>query len=226
MLIPSIDLMHGRIVQLVQGERLAIESLDLDGWIRRFSHFPLVQVIDLDAAIGRGDNTDLVHHICTRLPCQVGGGIRSVDRARMLLRDAGAQRVILGSALFDIDAVRTDRAREFADALGIDRVVAAVDSREGMITIHGWKTRTTLCTVDAVAALVPYVNAFLYTHVDTEGTMQGLTPDVVLDIARAAAPRKLIAAGGIRSTAEVDALDAHGIDAVVGMAIYTGAIKP
>lgn len=223
MLIPSIDLQNGRVVQLVQGEKLAVASDDLDGWISRFSHFPIVQLIDLDAAMGRGDNDELIRRVCDRLPCQVGGGVRTIDRARTLL-NAGATRVILGSSLFDTGGVQLGRARGFADAIGVDRLVAAVDSRSGFVTIHGWKTMTTVTAVEAVQALSPFAGAFLYTHVDTEGTMSGLNLDAVTAIA-AATTRPLIAAGGIRSMAEVEHLDTLGIDAVVGMAIYTGAIQ-
>jgi phosphoribosylformimino-5-aminoimidazole carboxamide ribotide isomerase len=223
MLIPSIDLQNGRVVQLIQGEKLAVASDDLDGWITRFSSFPVVQLIDLDAAMGVGDNTDLVTYVCGKLPCQVGGGVRTPGRARLLL-EAGAHRVILGSTLFSTDAVQRERARAFAEALGADRLVAAVDSRKGMVTIHGWKTPTTVSAVDAVRALSPFVSKFLYTHVDTEGTMSGLNLDAVMAVANEA-PGRVIAAGGIRSMDEVNQLDALGIDAVVGMAIYTGAIK-
>lgn len=222
MLIPSIDLMNGQVVQLQQGERLALSSGDLDGWIARFSSFPIVQLIDLDAAMGKGDNRALVEKVCAALPCQVGGGVRTADRARELVA-MGARRVIAGSSLFDATGVKADRAGEFADAIGADRLVAAVDSRGGQVVIHGWKTPVPISPVDAVRALEPHVSAFLYTHVDTEGLLTGLNLDVVKSVA-AATSRRLIAAGGIRSMAEVDTLDALGIDAVVGMAIYTGLI--
>lgn len=222
MLIPSIDLMNGQVVQLQQGERLALSSGDLDGWIARFSSFPIVQLIDLDAAMGKGDNRALVEKVCAALPCQVGGGVRTADRARELVA-MGARRVIAGSSLFDATGVKADRAAVFADAIGADRLVAAVDSRGGQVVIHGWKTPVPISPVDAVRALEPHVSAFLYTHVDTEGLLTGLNLDVVKSVA-AATSRRLIAAGGIRSMAEVDILDALGIDAVVGMAIYTGLI--
>src|ERR687890_405893 len=101
MLIPSIDLKGGKVVQLVQGERMALESSDLDGWIERFARFPKVQLIDLDAAMGTGTNDALVRQVAARLPCRVGGGVRSVGRAQDLL-EAGAESVIVGSAFFDI----------------------------------------------------------------------------------------------------------------------------
>ena len=223
MLIPSIDLMNGRVVQLVQGERLAFETDDIQTWIDRFSSYPMVQLIDLDAAMGRGDNAALVRQICAALPCQVGGGIRSVDAARQRL-DGGARRVIVGSALFDAAGVRVDQAAAFEAAIGRDPFVAAVDSRGGQIVIHGWKTVVPVRAVDAVRALSPHVGAFLATLVDGEGKLGGLDRPAAREL-RAATARQLIAAGGIRDMAEVNALDAEGIDAVVGMAIYTGRIK-
>jgi phosphoribosylformimino-5-aminoimidazole carboxamide ribotide isomerase len=223
MLIPSIDLQNGHVVQLIQGDKLAVQSDDLDGWIARFSSFPLVQVIDLDAAMGRGENSALVKYVCSRLPCQVGGGVRTTERAQQLI-DAGAHRVILGSSLFSPTSVLVDRAREFTIAIGADRLVAAVDSRGGFVTIHGWKTATSVTGAAAVRALSPFVDRFLYTHVDTEGTMSGLNLDAVLAV-NAEAPGRIIAAGGIRTMDEVDHLHTLGIDAVVGMAIYTGAIQ-
>ena len=222
MLIPSIDLQQGKVVQLVQGDRRELASDDLAGWIARFSSFPLVQLIDLDSAMGTGHNDDLVRYVCQRLPVQVGGGVRTIDRARLWL-EAGARRVILGSSLFTNDAVRVDQAEAFSAALGADRLIAAVDSRGGLVTIKGWKVMTTIRAADAVRALTPHVGAFLYTHVDTEGTLAGLNLDAVTTIA-AATSRKIIAAGGIRSMDEVETLDALGIDAVVGMAIYKGVI--
>lgn len=222
MLIPSIDLQDGRVVQLVQGARLAIASDDLDGWVERFLPFPLVQVIDLDAAMRRGTNTAIVRRLCTRLPCQVGGGVRTPDSAKALL-DVGARRVILGSSLFDRRGVRLDTAGQFARHLDPDRLIAAVDSRGGQVTINGWKTTLPITAADAARQLTPYVGGFLYTHVDTEGTLQGLNADAVARV-RNATPRRLIAAGGIRTLDEVAALHARGIDAVVGMALYTGAI--
>lgn len=223
MLIPSIDLMGGCVVQLEQGERVAVESRDLDGWVMRFAHFPLVQVVDLDAAMGRGDNTDLVRHVCRQLPCQVGGGIRSVDHARHTL-EFGARRVIIGSALFDATGVDETSAQLFASAIDPEALVAAVDGRRGRVVIHGWKTQLAIAPERAARLLQPFVGSFLYTHVDTEGLLTGLDRDAVLTM-RAATQRRLIAAGGIRSLDEVDWLDSLGVDAVVGMAIYRGLIR-
>ena len=222
MLIPSIDFMDGRIVQLQQGERLVFESCDLDGWVDRFSRFPLVQVIDLDAAMRRGSNAPLVADVCRRLPCQVGGGIRSVDDATRILA-AGARRVVIGSALFDAAGVNLDSARAFAAGVGPDALVAAVDSRGARVVIHGWKKSLPITPEEAAGALEPFVASFLYTHVDTEGLLAGLNREAVLSM-RAATGKRLIAAGGIRSQQEIEWLDGLDIDAVVGMAIYKGLI--
>jgi phosphoribosylformimino-5-aminoimidazole carboxamide ribotide isomerase len=164
----------------------------------------------------------MVAEICRRLPCRVGGGVRSVERAQQLL-DAGAQAVIASSALFRDGAVDVAFARVLADAVGAERVIAAVDSRGGHVVIHGWKTVLPVTAVDAVRALEPYCGEFLYTHVDKEGLMQGTDMDAILAVRRATA-RRLTAAGGITTWDEIDALDAAGVDAVVGMAIYTGQL--
>lgn len=222
MLIPSIDLQDGHVVQLVQGERLAIEAPDPEPWIARFSPFPRVQLIDLDAARGRGDNAALVADICGRLPCRVGGGIRSVERARAVL-DLGAHAVIASSALFRDGAVDAVFARSLAEAVGVDRVIAAVDSRGGYVAIHGWKTILPVTAVEAVRALEPFCGEFLYTHVDTEGLMQGTDLGSIMAV-REATSRRVTAAGGITTWEEIDRLDAAGVDAVVGMAIYTGEL--
>ena len=222
MLIPSIDLENGRVVQLVQGDRLAIAVADPEPWIQKFAVFPRVQLIDLDAARGRGDNTALAATICGRLPCRIGGGIRSVERARAALA-SGAHAVIVSSALFRNGEVDLGFAKELADAVGPDRVIAAVDSRGGRVAIHGWKTLLPISAVEAVAALEPYCAEFLYTHVDTEGLMQGTDMAAILAVTRATS-RRLTAAGGITTWDEIDALDAQGVDAVVGMAVYTGQL--
>ena len=224
MLIPSIDLMGGRIVQLVQGEKLRLSFDDFDYWIERFSRFPLVQLIDLDAAMRQGDNSDLVAQISRRLPCQVGGGIRTIDRAREVL-EAGAQRVIVGSALFsDAGTADVDFAVKLAGAIGSDRVVAGIDTKNGRIAVKGWKAQVALTPDEAIPQLEPYVAAWLYTHVDGEGLMQGFPIDVAARL-RKLTSRDLIVAGGIRSQQEIDDLDAIGVDAVAGMAVYTNLLQ-
>lgn len=223
MLIPSIDLMGGKIVQLVQGEKKQLEFDNFDYWIDRFSAYPLVQLIDLDAAIGHGSNRELVAMICKRLPCQTGGGIRDVARGSELLA-LGAKRVILGSALLKDGAINTTLAEEAARTLGIEQVTFAIDSRRGKVAIQGWKEDTAIGPSEMVRVLDAHCSAFLYTHIDTEGTMSGFPMQVARDLRRLT-QKQLIVAGGIRSMEEVQELDGIGVDAVVGMAIYTGAMR-
>jgi phosphoribosylformimino-5-aminoimidazole carboxamide ribotide isomerase len=264
MLIPSIDLMGGRIVQLVQGEKLKLSFDDFDYWIERFSKYPLVQLIDLDAAMRTGENRALIEMICKRLPCQVGGGLRSAEDGLRLL-EAGAKRVIYGSSLFgpepesatddlrsahqlhpthDDEAVmngapgssgtgagarrhkviRLEFAAGLKKALGEEALCFSVDTKHGRVAVKGWTDSVDLTPEEAITWLEDYCGAFLYTHVDTEGTMQGFPMDVAA-ILRATTGRQLIVAGGIRERAEVDALDAMGVDAVAGMAVYSGAME-
>jgi phosphoribosylformimino-5-aminoimidazole carboxamide ribotide isomerase len=220
MLIPSIDLLGGQIVQLVQGEKLRLAFDDFEYWIDRFSKFPLVQLIDLDAAMRQGDNSTLVAQIAKRLPVQAGGGIHTIERARQVL-DSGAKRVIIGSALFSSDgAVNTEFAAALAAAVGAERFVAGIDTKNGRIAVKGWKAQVALTPDEAIPQLESHTAAFLYTHVDGEGMMQGF-PIAIAARLRKLTQRQLIVAGGIRSQQEVDALDALGADAVVGMAVYT-----
>jgi phosphoribosylformimino-5-aminoimidazole carboxamide ribotide isomerase len=221
-LIPSIDLSEGRIVQLVQGERLAIATDDIDLWIERLRKYPLVQLIDLDAARGLGTNAELATRILRELPCRVGGGVRTTVQARARI-DLGAREVIVGSALFSDGRPDRSAADRFAAAIGRERFVAAVDSKNGRIVVRGWREQVDIATVDAVRALDPTVGGFLYTHVDTEGLMQGIDMTAVARV-RAAATGRLAAAGGITTLDEVRRLDEMRVDAVVGMALYTGRL--
>jgi phosphoribosylformimino-5-aminoimidazole carboxamide ribotide isomerase len=252
MIIPSIDLMGGRIVQLVQGEKLKLAFDDFEYWIERFSAYPLVQLIDLDAAMRQGENRALIEMICRRLPCQVGGGLKSAEDGRRLL-DVGAKRVIYGSSLFggeetqDRGAVqshvsesrhgapspvarrrhrliRLEFAEELKRALGEDALCFSVDTKAGRVAVRGWKDSVDLTPEEAVTWLEDSCAAFLYTHVDTEGTMQGFPMDVAA-VLRACTAKQLIVAGGIKERAEIDALDAMGVDAVAGMAVYSGAME-
>jgi phosphoribosylformimino-5-aminoimidazole carboxamide ribotide isomerase len=222
-LIPSIDLMGGKIVQLVQGEKKALEFDDFEPWIERFAKYPLVQLIDLDAAIGSGNNRALLRQFTRRLACQVGGGIRSIETAQEVL-ETGAGRVILGSVLVRNNEIDTNVAKQFADRLGQDRLTFAIDSKGGRVAIKGWRELTTIIPAAMIQALEPYCRAFLYTHIDTEGLLKGIPLEVVREL-RSVTTRQLIAAGGIASQDEVDRLDQIGVDAVVGMAIYTGRMK-
>lgn len=218
MLIPSIDLMGGKVVQLVQGSRKELEFDNLQEWIDRFAKYPLVQVIDLDAAMGRGNNHQMVREIARQIPCQVGGGIRTIDSASATL-DLGAQRVILGSSLISNGGINEIFAREVSRALGPDKLVFAVDSRGGYVSIKGWQEATQIKAAEMIRVLEPFCSAFLYTNIDTEGMLKGIPLDIVRDL-RKSTSRQLIAAGGIRSQEEVETLGAIGVDAVVGMAIY------
>jgi phosphoribosylformimino-5-aminoimidazole carboxamide ribotide isomerase len=222
-LIPSIDLMGGKIVQLIQGERKALEFDNFSEWTDRFRKFPIVQVIDLDAAIGSGDNQRLVEELCHELPCQVGGGLRTIERARQVLA-WGAKKVIIGSSLFAANRINLPFARALAEELRPERLIFSVDSRGGFVAVKGWKQSTELRPAEAMRELAPFCSAFLYTHIDTEGLMQGFPFDVLKEL-QSAAERKLIVAGGIRSAEEVERLDSFGVDAVVGMAIYTGTMQ-
>ena len=244
MLIPSIDLMGGRIVQLLQGEKLKLAFDDFEYWIGRFEKYPLVQLIDLDAAMRQGENTALIEMICGRLRCQVGGGLRTAEDGRRLL-GAGAKRVIYGSSLFGestshsspdsaMNGAREIQRRhkvirlEFAEGLkrelGEDALCFAVDTKGGKVAVKGWKGTVDLTPEEAVTWLEDYCAAFLYTHVDTEGTMQGF-PMNVAAMLRASTAKQLIVAGGIREAREVEELDAMGVDAVAGMAVYSGMME-
>jgi phosphoribosylformimino-5-aminoimidazole carboxamide ribotide isomerase len=221
-LIPSIDLMGGKIVQLVQGDRKALEFGNFAEWMERFRKFPIVQLIDLDAAMGKGNNQELVEKFCAELPCQVGGGLRSIEKARAALA-GGARKVIIGSSLFAAEGVDVEFATALAVELGSEHLVFAVDSRDGFVAVKGWKQSTGLRPAQAIRQLDPFCSTFLYTHIDTEGLMQGFPLGVLEDL-RPVTSKKLIVAGGITTTAEIDRLDQLGIDAVVGMAIYTGTL--
>ena len=223
MLIPSIDLKGGAVVQLVQGEKLAIRDDDVFAWVRRFERFPKVQVIDLDAAMGKGDNLAIVRRIAGQLTCRVGGGVRTVERAQDILA-AGATAVIAGSALFRNGEPDLAFAAQLADAIGPERLIAAVDSKGGQVVVNGWKTALPVTAVEAVKALEPFCSEFLYTYVDAEGLMQGTNIPAILEVRRATG-RRVTAAGGITTKAEIDTLHANGVDSVVGMAVYTGTLS-
>lgn len=223
MLIPSIDLQGGRIVQLVQGERLALASDDFDGWIAKFTEFPRVQLIDLDAAKNQGNNRELVASICRRLPCRVGGGVRTIDDVSSLIT-AGATKVIVGSRLFRGGKPDVTFATALAAVVGPARLVAAVDARGGNVVIDGWRTRLTISPSEAIQILEPFFDEFLFTNVDVEGLMRGINREAIEHVRRATA-RAVTVAGGVTTEEEIAWLDGLGMDAVVGMAIYTGKLK-
>ena len=224
MLIPSIDLMGGRIVQLVQGQRKALEFDDFDYWLQRFHKYPVVQLIDLDAAMGRGDNRSLLAYFTQRLPCQVGGGIRTAETAQSIL-NLGARKIIIGSSLVRDGEIDTAFAANLASRIGQERLIFAVDSKRGKVATNGWQTRTEISPIDMIQTLDSWCDAFLYTHIDTEGMMQGFPLEEARQL-RAITERRLIAAGGITTHDEIARLESMGVDAVVGMAIYTSKLNP
>ena len=223
MLIPSIDLMDGKVVQLIQGEKKALEFDNFDEWVTRFSAFPLIQLIDLDAAMGKVANTQLIEFFVHRLPCQIGGGIRTIQDARRLL-GLGARRVIFGSSLIQDGRMNVEFAKQAADELGVEKLVFAIDSRGGKLAIRGWREIVNIAPLEAVRALESFCGAFLYTHIETEGMLNGIPLEPVMQL-RQATKNQLIAAGGISSDQEIEQLHQMGVDAVVGMALYLGKLK-
>lgn len=213
MIVPSIDLVNGRAVQLVGGREQALDAGDPRPLARRFARVGEIAVIDLDAALGRGTNAPLIAELCALAPCRVGGGIRSVEDARRWL-DAGAARVILGTA------ARPD----ILEALPRDRVIVAVDAVDGEVVVEGWRTPTREAAEDRVARLRGLASGFLATFVEREGRMAGTDFDRARALKAAAGGADLTAAGGITTAGDVAALDRDGIDAQVGMALYTGRL--
>ncbi len=223
MVIPCIDLMNGRAVQLIGGETKALEREDPLALVEEFAGFPEIQVIDLDAAKGEGSNDTVVRALCARAACRVGGGVRSVERARELAA-AGARKVIVGTAAFSSGAIRHEFLAALEKALGRERLIVALDSRGGRIVVKGWRESTSLTAEEVVAQLEPYCGEFLCTCVDREGRMAGTDLDWFRRLRQATA-LPITAAGGIATLEEVRALDALHIHAALGMAIYTGKLS-
>ena len=217
MIIPCIDLMNGKIVQLIQGRDKALELDDPEDILRRFSGFPEIQVIDLDAAMGSGENSTLVELLASRAKCRVGGGVRTPERARKLI-EQGAHRVIVGTAAL------TPAIEDIAAAVGPERILIALDSKHGKIVVKGWQEATEFTAEEMIPHLEPYCSGFLCTYVDKEGMMQGTDLDWFRRL-RAATPLELTAAGGITTLEEVKALLAMNVRAALGMAIYTGRLN-
>jgi phosphoribosylformimino-5-aminoimidazole carboxamide ribotide isomerase len=223
MIFPCIDLMDGKVVQLVQGREKALEADSPEEMLRRFAAFPEIQVIDLDAAMGRGSNDELVRLLAERAVIRAGGGVRSVPRARTLI-EQGARKVIVGTAAFIGSGVDHPFLEALADAVGRERVVVALDSKNGCIVVKGWKESTGLTAESVMRSLEPYCSGFLCTYVDKEGMMQGTDLDWFRRL-RAATTLELTAAGGITTLDDVRALLGIGVNAALGMAIYTGRLK-
>jgi phosphoribosylformimino-5-aminoimidazole carboxamide ribotide isomerase len=215
-IIPCIDLMDGKVVQLVQGRDKALEGDAPLEMLRKFSAFPEIQVIDLDAARGKGENSGLVEMLAAKARCRVGGGVRTAARARHLV-DLGAHRVIVGTAAF------TPALEEISQAVGPERILIALDSKNGKIVVKGWQEATDFTAEQVVSRLEPYCGGFLCTYVDKEGMMQGTDLDWFRRL-RAATKHELTAAGGITTMEDIRELTSLGIHSALGMAIYTGRL--
>ena len=222
MIIPCIDLMDGKVVQLVQGREKALEGKSLDEMLAMFSGFPQIQVIDLDAAIGRGSNGDLVAYLARHANIRAGGGVRTVERAQQLL-DQGAWRIIVGTAAFSAEGPNRPFLQSLADAVGPERITLALDSMHGKIVVKGWREATNYTALEVIQQLEPYCSGFLCTYVDKEGMMQGTDINWFTSL-RNATSRELIAAGGITTMEDVRALNSKQIHCAIGMSIYTGRL--
>ena len=216
MIFPCIDLMDGKVVQLVQGRDKALEGDAPLAMLRKFAEFPEIQVIDLDAAMGKGENAALVEMLASRARCRIGGGVRTPERARRLI-EQGAHRVIVGTAAF------TPVMQEITAAVGPERILIALDSKNGKIVVKGWKEATDLTAEDVIRQLEPLCGGFLCTYVDKEGMLQGTDLDWFRRL-RAATKHEITAAGGITTIEEIRELAAMNVHAALGMAIYTGRL--
>lgn len=222
MIIPCIDIQEGKIVQLVQGRERVLEGGSVDQMLARFAGFPQIQVIDLDAAMGSGRNNRMVESITSRIIARVGGGVRSLERARELA-DCGAYRVIVGTSAFTASGPNTPFLQALANEVGAGKVIIALDSREGRIVVKGWRESTAIRAIDVIKELEPFCSGFLCTYVDKEGLMQGTDLDWFRDL-RESTLHEITAAGGISSIEDVRELTAMDIHCAIGMAIYTGRL--
>jgi phosphoribosylformimino-5-aminoimidazole carboxamide ribotide isomerase len=216
MILPCIDLMDGKVVQLVQGRDKALEGDAPLEMLRKFAAFPEIQVIDLDAAIGNSENNALVELLASRARCRVGGGVRTPGRARRLI-DQGAHRVIVGTAAF------TPALEHIAKEVGPERLIIALDSKHGKIVVKGWREATEFTAEEVIGRLEPFCSGFLCTYVDKEGMLQGTDLDWFRRL-RAATKHEITAAGGITTLEDVRELLAMNVHAALGMAIYTGRL--
>jgi phosphoribosylformimino-5-aminoimidazole carboxamide ribotide isomerase len=217
MIIPCIDLQDGKVVQLVQGLRKVLEGAPPLEMLERFAGFPEIQVIDLDAAMGVGDNSKIVEMLCARAACRVGGGVRTAERAKQLL-ELGAHRVIVGTAAL------TPELSRIVDAVDKEKLVIALDSKNGMVVIKGWTEPTTSKAEEIISTLEPSCGGFLCTFVDKEGMMQGTDLEWFARL-RAATTNEITAAGGITTLDDIRALASMNIHSAIGMAVYTGKLS-
>jgi phosphoribosylformimino-5-aminoimidazole carboxamide ribotide isomerase len=218
MIVPCIDLMGGKAVQLIQGRDKALEVDDPLQLLTKFSAFPEIQVIDLDAAMGNGSNDDLVELLASRAKCRIGGGVRNAERAAKLLAQ-GAHKIIVGTAAFNPAMLH-----EIARAVSPGKIQIALDSRNGEIVVKGWRESTGRRAEEVIRELEPYCSGFLCTYVDKEGMLQG-TDLAWFRKLRSLTNHALTAAGGITTLEEIRELDKLNIDAALGMAIYTGKLN-
>jgi phosphoribosylformimino-5-aminoimidazole carboxamide ribotide isomerase len=223
MILPCIDLMDGKVVQLVQGREKALEGGSPDEMLRQFALFPQIQVIDLDAAMGRGSNDAIVRMLASKAVARVGGGVRTVERAQSLI-EQGAHRVIVGTSAFTTTGIHVPFLAALRDAVSRERLIVAVDSKNGRIVVKGWRESTQFTAEEVLRLLEPYCSGFLCTYVDKEGMLQGTDLDWFRRL-RAATSLELTAAGGITTMDEVRALLAMDIHVALGMAIYTGRLR-
>jgi phosphoribosylformimino-5-aminoimidazole carboxamide ribotide isomerase len=222
MIIPCIDIQEGKVVQLVQGRDKALEGGSADQMLALFAGFSQIQVIDLDAAIGSGQNNQMVESITSRIVARVGGGVRSVERAREVI-ECGAYRVIVGTSAFTASGPNKPFLESLAGEVGVEKLVIALDSKEGRIVVKGWREPTAIRAVDVIRDLEPFCSGFLCTYVDKEGMMQGTDLDWFRSL-RQSTRHEITAAGGITSIEDVHALTAMDIHCAIGMAIYTGRL--
>lgn len=222
MIIPCIDLMDAAVVQLIQGKEKALEGAPPMEMLARFEGFAEIQVIDLDAALGRGENNGIVEQLASHAKCRVGGGVRTPERARELV-ECGAHRVIAGTSAFTKTGVNHALLGEISAAAGRERLTVAVDTKHGRIVVKGWTESLDIEPEDVLAELEPYCAGFLCTYVDKEGMMQG-TDVEMFERLRAATTLEFTAAGGITTLDEIKALNAARIDTALGMAVYTGRL--
>jgi phosphoribosylformimino-5-aminoimidazole carboxamide ribotide isomerase len=228
-LIPCIDLQDGQAVQLVHGRRRELAVADVFGLLDKFKKYPWLHIIDLDAAMGKPGNDELVNQLCIKarnrygMKVRVGGGIRTVARAAGVA-DSGAEQVIIGSAAFREGQVNTRFLRRLLKKVSARRIVVALDTEKGRIVTHGWRQSLKLRAEDVMAQLEPFCEAFLCTDVDREGTMRGANLQWFRHL-RSATAHPIIAAGGIKTRREIAALKKIGMDAAVGMAVYKNQLR-
>jgi phosphoribosylformimino-5-aminoimidazole carboxamide ribotide isomerase len=228
-LIPCIDLQGGQAVQLVHGRKRELAVADVFGLLEQFKSYPWLHLIDLDAAIGAGDNNALARELCLharkryKLKVRVGGGIRTTARAQEIAK-WGADQIIIGSAAFSAGKINARFLRRLTQELSSVRIVIALDTTKGRITINGWRQKLALRPENVMSQLEPFCAAFLCTDVDREGTMTGANLDWFRKL-RAATKHPIIAAGGIKTRREISALEKLGMDAAVGMAVYKNRLR-